>query len=34
MPTADKLLSTLIELYANQMGVEVKYIINNTEQED
>lgn len=34
MPTPEKLLSTLIELYADQMGVEVKYIINTTEQED
>ena len=34
MPTADKLLSTLIELYADQMGVNVVYTVNTDEQED
>ena len=32
MPTAEKLLSTLIELYADQMGVEVNYIIDFKEE--
>lgn len=34
MPTPEKLLSTLIELYADQMGVNVVYIVNTGEQED
>ena len=29
-PTAEKILSTLIELYAKQEGVRIGYIIENT----
>lgn len=32
-PTADRILSTLIELYADQQGVKVKYEIHKEEQE-
>lgn len=34
MPTPEKLMATLLELYADQMGVEIKYIINKNEQEE
>ena len=33
MPTAEKLLSTLIELYADQMGVDVNYIIDQIQED-
>lgn len=32
-PTSDKILSTLIELYADQKGVKVEYEIHKEEQE-
>lgn len=32
-PTAERILSILVELYAEQMGVKVKYQIENLEEE-
>lgn len=34
MPTPEKLLSTLIELYADQMGVNVNYVLDGGETDD
>jgi hypothetical protein len=32
-PSAEKILSVLVELYAKQMGVKAKYIIETKEKE-
>ena len=33
-PSAERILSILVELYADQMGVKVKYRIENSNEEE
>lgn len=33
-PSADRILSILVELYADQMGVKVKYQITDSEEKE
>lgn len=33
-PSGEKLLATLIELYADQMGVKVEYVIKTREEHE
>ncbi len=33
-PSAERILSILVDLYADQMGVKVKYRIENSDEEE
>lgn len=34
VPSGEKLLATLIELYADQMGVKVEYVITDKKEDE